>query len=155
MKTFRDPNKDKQKGFSVLVEQARLKSVCSIEGCNTGLTLFEGPGSDSLCRLHQLECVEYGGYGKIHRPHTFHRADICECCEQDINTDPRWKKAQAFFGIVLTEDQKHEIKRRYNHGDHDFRKADGGSDAKENINAYCSFCHWVKTVINHDVRHKQ
>jgi hypothetical protein len=55
------------------------------------------------------------------------------------------------FGIFLTETQKHEIKRRYNHGDHNgTRKSDGGDDSAENVAAMCSFCHWVKTVIFDD-----
>jgi hypothetical protein len=129
-----------------------LGKVCSVPGCGKPLTHMQGPGSGVLCRDHQLQQREYGGYGRIDRPHTFHRADTCSCCGQDINNDPRWEKAQAFFGIVLSEEQKHEIKRRYNHGDHDFRKADGGDDSADNTNAYCTFCHWVKTVIHDDGR---
>ena len=41
-----------------------------------------------------------------------------------------------------------------NHGDHNTPRADGGSDLKENANAFCSFCHWVKTVIFNDGRKK-
>lgn len=153
MSSFRNPDKDKIKGASVLKEQYKLRCKCSIDGCTNELTIFEGPGSDSLCREHQLQCVEYGGYGKLERPHTFHRSDVCSCCGQDINDDPRWEKAQQFFGVFLTEDQKHEIKRRYNHGDHNgVRKADGGDDSSENIAPMCSFCHWVKTVVNNDSR---
>lgn len=129
-----------------------LGLTCKHENCSKPLTNMLGPGSNSFCREHQLKLTEYGGYGRAGRLHTFHRSDVCECCGQDINEDPRWEKAQTFFGIVLTEDQKHEIKRRYNHGDHDFRKADGGNDTDENTNAFCSFCHWVKTVIKNDGR---
>lgn len=152
MTTFRNPNKDRLKGASVLKEQIRLETKCSLSDCNKPLTIFDGPGSDKYCREHQLESIEYGGYGRGDRPHTFHRSDTCDCCGQNINDDPRWEKAQEFFGIVLTEAQKNEIKRRYNHGDHNFRKADGGDDSAENTNAFCSFCHWVKTVINNDSR---
>jgi hypothetical protein len=153
MAKLRNPDKDKLKSPAILEQQYTYKHVCSLEGCGQPLTIFEGPGSDSLCRDHQLQSVEYGGYGKIDRPHTFHRADTCTCCGQDINDDPRWEKAQTFFGATLTESQKHEIKRRYNHGDHNGqRKSDGGSDSAENIVAFCSFCHWVKTVIFDDGR---
>jgi hypothetical protein len=115
------------------------------------VSVFDGPGSDKLCRTHQLQTVDYGGYGKLERPHTFHRSDVCSCCGHDINDDSRWEKAQTFFGVFLTETQKHEIKRRYNHGDHNgTRKSDGGDDSAENIAAMCSFCHWVKTVIFDD-----
>jgi hypothetical protein len=147
---MRDFKWDKPKSQAQLKKE--LGKICSIDGCDNPLTHMEGPGSEVLCRDHQINQREYGGYGRIDRPHTFHRADKCICCGQDINEDPRWELAQTFFGITLTEDQKNEIKRRYNHGDHDFRKADGGDNSKENTNAFCTFCHWVKTVINDDGR---
>jgi hypothetical protein len=128
------------------------KTTCTVEGCDKPLTNMQGPGSELLCREHQLLHIEYGGYGKTDRMHTFHRSDTCACCGQNINDDPRWEKAEKFFDVVLNEKQRHEIKRRYNHGDHNFRKADGGDDSAENTNAYCTFCHWVKTVINNDGR---
>lgn len=128
--------------------------VCTIPGCGKPLTNMLGAGSDKVCREHQLALREYGGYGRLDRLHTFHRNDVCACCGQDINDDPRWEKAQTFFGVKLTEDQVHEVKRRYNHGDHDFRKADGGDNSEANTNAFCSFCHWIKTVINNDGRKK-
>jgi len=152
MTTFRNPNKDRLKSAGILKEQVRLQAKCQHPNCTNDLTIFDGPGSDILCRLHQLELVEYGGYGKISKPHTFHRSDICECCGHDINQDFRWEKAMAFFGVTPTEKQISEIKRRYNHGDHDHRKADGGDDSAENTNAFCTFCHWFKTVINNDGR---
>lgn len=125
---------------------------CTVDGCDNPLTEFRGPGQDSCCRDHQIGLVEYGNYGRIGRNHTFHRSDTCQCCKRDINDDPRWKECEEYFGVTLTERQKNEIKRRYNHGDHDRRKADGGDNSEENINAYCSFCHWVKTTINDDGR---
>ena len=152
MSTFRNPSKDKLKGASILKEQVRLQARCKHKDCTNDLSIFDGPGSDILCRQHQLELVEYGGYGKISKLHTFHRSDVCECCGQDINEDPRWAKCESYFGAVLTDKQKSEQKRRYNHGDHDFRRADGGDDTSENTNAFCSFCHWYKTVLYNDGR---
>lgn len=153
MAEFRNPDRDQLKGSRVLREQYRQKLSCSIPGCGQDLTIFDGPGSDSLCREHQLQSVEYGGYGCLERPHTFHRNDRCSCCQQDINLDPRWLLAEQALGIKLTEEQRHEIKRRYNHGDHNqTRRADGGDDSADNIRAMCSFCHWVKTVANNDSR---
>jgi hypothetical protein len=139
---------DKPKSLAQIRKE--LDKGCVI--CGKPLTNMQGPGSNRLCREHQLEEISYGGYGKLSKPHTFHRADTCQCCGQDINQDPRWEKAQTFFGVSLSETQKNEIKRRYNHGDHNFRKADGGDDSEQNTNAFCSFCHWVKTVINNDGR---
>ena len=149
---FRKINIDERKSKH---ERAKIISehrTCTIPGCDELLTIFNGPGHDLYCREHQIEGVPYGGYGRVGREHTFHRNDVCECCGKDINDDPRWELAQKHFDVELTDMQKHEIKRRYNHGDHDFRKADGGDDSAENINAYCSFCHCIKTVINNDGR---
>jgi hypothetical protein len=129
-----------------------VSKICCVDKCNSPLTPYKGPGQDNRCIKHQIEDRNYGGYGRIDRPHTFHRRDVCDCCGQDINDDPRWELAQTFFGVDLTEPQKHEIKRRYNHGDHDHRKSDGGDNSAENTNAFCTFCHWVKTVINNDGR---
>ena len=147
---MRDANWDKPKSLAQIRRERGL--VCKHADCGKPLTNMLGPGSNALCREHQLELREYGGYGRMDRLHTFHRSDKCSCCGQDINDDPRWEKAQLFFGVTLSEKQKHEIKRRYNHGDHSFRKADGGSDESENVQALCSFCHWVKTVIHNDGR---
>jgi hypothetical protein len=151
--TFRNPSKDKLKSQSVLKEQIKRNLTCCMPNCNEPVSMFDGPGSDVLCRVHQLDLIDYGGYGRLNKLHTFHRADVCSCCGQDINEDPRWAKAEQYFGVALTPEEKHEIKRRYNHGDHNqIRKADGGSDAADNIKAMCSFCHWVKTVANNDSR---
>ena len=149
---MREGQWDQPKPFKQISKELEIGTICSIPGCGQSLTTMLGPGSEALCREHQLQQREYGGYGRLDRPHTFHRADTCACCGQDINDDPRWEKAEKFFNTSLNEQQKHEVKRRYNHGDHDFRKADGGDNSAENTNAYCSFCHWVKTVINNDGR---
>lgn len=149
---FRDITIDERKSKSERTRIIADHRTCTIPGCTELLTFFKGPGHDLFCRDHQVEQVQYGGYGRAGREHTFHRSDVCECCGQDINDDSRWAKAEVFFGVALNELQKHEIKRRYNHGDHDFRKADGGDNSQSNTNAYCSFCHWVKTVINNDGR---
>ena len=125
---------------------------CTMPGCDELITLFKGPGNDLYCREHQIQQINYGGYGRQGREHTFHRSDVCQCCGKDINNDERWELAQKYFDVELDDLQKHEIKRRYNHGDHDHRKEDGGDNSEANTNAYCSFCHWVKTVINNDGR---
>ena len=135
-------------------EQYANPKYCILEDCSNEITPYKGYGQDVLCAQHQSESVEYGGYGRYEREHTFHRSDVCQCCGKDINDDERWDLAQKYFNVELDEIQKHEIKRRYNHGDHEHRKADGGNNSAENTNAYCSFCHWVKTVINNDGRNK-
>ena len=151
---IRDPNKDKRKADYIIKEQVARGATCMLEDCNDPISHYQGPGGDVLCRKHQRQQSDYGGYGRYEREHTFHRSDVCQCCGKDINDDERWDLAQKYFNVELNEIQKHEIKRRYNHGDHEHRKADGGNNSAENTNAYCSFCHWVKTVINNDGRKK-
>lgn len=148
---FRDDEKDVVKGKYERLKIIKEHRACTMPGCSELLTLFKGPGNDLYCREHQIEQIQYGGYGRQGREHTFHRSDVCECCGQDINEDPRWAKCEEQFG-TLDDKQQHEVKRRYNHGDHDFRKADGGDNSASNTNAYCSFCHWYKTVKNNDGR---
>ena len=66
MSTFRNPSKDKLKGASILKEQVRLQARCKLEDCDELLTIFDGPGSDSYCRAHQLQLTDYeGGIGRI------------------------------------------------------------------------------------------
>lgn len=145
---FRDSKFDKLKSPAQVKRD--IGKICKV--CGKPVTMFEGPGSDCLCREHQLTQAEYGGMGRIDRPHTFHRSTTCSCCGADIDNDTRWEKAGQYFGIVLTEKQKHEIKRRYMHGDHKVRRASGGDDSAENTEPLCSFCHWVKTVYFNDGR---
>ena len=68
---IRDPKKDKLKSNHILKEQ--LNKKCMLEDCDNTVSIYEGPGSNVLCREHQLECVEYGGMGKPERPWTFYR----------------------------------------------------------------------------------
>jgi hypothetical protein len=148
---MRDLKKDRPKSLEQVAKE--LGKTCSISGCNNGLTGYLGPNSKILCRQHQLKDIAYpSGYGRSDRLHTYHRSDVCKCCNQNIEEDPRWEKAKLFFGVELSEQQHQEVKRRYNHADHDFRKTDGGNDSEENINAFCTFCHWFKTVIFNDGR---
>lgn len=150
--SFRTYDNDQYKSKSERAKIIKEHKTCTIPGCCELLTFFKGPGNDLYCREHQVEQVAWGGYGRTGKEHTFHRNDVCQCCGKNINDDDRWVLAEQYFGVELNELQKHEIKRRYNHGDHDHRKADGGDNSAENTNAFCSFCHWVKTVINNDGR---
>lgn len=125
--------------------------TCSIPGCDDVLTSFQGPGSDCLCREHQLKQVEYGGVGKIARPHTFHRnSDFsCDDCGWSIIDDPR-------LADIADEMTKRQVARILLHGDHStVRKADGGDDSAENIRCLCVVCHAKKTVLNGDNRKGQ
>jgi hypothetical protein len=144
MSTIRDPNKDKLKSQSILKEQIKLDCKCKLEDCNNPITMFEGPGSDSYCREHQLDMVEYGtGLGKADRPHTFYRGWVCVKCKYDPREDPQFDDI---------EDPFHKLRcmRGVMHGDHLERKSDGGKDTKENIQTLCCRCHMIKTYKEKD-----
>ena len=145
MAKVRNPAKDKLKSPSILQEQYTHKHVCKLEDCNQPLTIFEGPGSDSLCRDHQLQLVEYGGMGKAERPHTFYRDWVCVKCGYDCRTDP---------DILEIEDPWDQlvVMRTVMHGDHLHRKSDGGKDTAENIESLCCRCHMIKTAKEKDFR---
>ena len=116
--------------------------------CQKPVTTFKGPGSDCLCREHQLAQVEYGGVGKIDRPHTFHRnADFtCSECGWSLLDDPR-------LSSIENEMTKRRVARVLLHGDHHFtRKADGGDDSAENVKSLCVVCHAKKTILNQDYK---
>jgi 5-methylcytosine-specific restriction endonuclease McrA len=105
---------------------------------------MQGPGSAVLCREHQLKQREYGGMGRMDRPHTFHRDWICEECGYTALEDPR---------LVGVEDEmvKRRIARTLIHGDHNkTRRSDGGNDSKENVKSLCFVCHAVKTTLEED-----
>ena len=137
----RSIHQDQLKSLRQLQKEAAL--VCSQPGCTNPLTAVDGPGSNSLCRDHQVLLTEYGGMGKVGKPHTLYRSQICEICGQDILQDPR---------LLAVEDleDRCRIARILSHGDHLTPKADGGSDEEENIVACCVVCHAIKTVLNKD-----
>lgn len=143
MSKLRDPSKDKLKSQAALKEQYKHQYKCQLEDCCNDLTIFDGPGSDSYCRDHQLELVEYGGMGKADRPHTFYRGWVCEKCAYDPRTDPQFDDI---------EDPFHKLRcmRGVMHGDHLERKSDGGADIAENIQTLCCRCHMIKTYKEKD-----
>ena len=59
-------NKRSQKGQVKVppISKEQLNKKCMLEDCDNTVSIYEGPGSNVLCREHQLECVEYGGMGK-------------------------------------------------------------------------------------------
>lgn len=142
-KLLRDPAKDKMKGQAILREQYRLQSKCKLEDCTNDLTIFDGPGSDSYCREHQLMLTEYGGMGKADRPYTFYRGWVCEKCGYDPREDSQFDDI---------EDPFHKLRcmRGVMHGDHLERQAAGGKDVAENIQTLCCRCHMIKTYKEKD-----
>lgn len=140
---MRDPRHDKMKNPAQLSKD--MGKVCCIEGCGKPLTHMDGPGSDSLCREHQLMQREYGGMGRIDRPHTFHRDWVCSECGYNALEDPR-------LADIEDEMIKRRVARVLMHGDHQHRQADGGANTKENVRSLCYVCHAKKTIINEDYR---
>ena len=126
--------------------EKEIGHTCSIPGCGKSLTHMQGPGSEVLCREHQLYQREYGGMGRIDRPHTFHRTWECSECGTNVLEDPR-------LADIDDEDVKRRVARVLMHGDHHGeRRADGGDDTKENIKSLCFVCHAKKTILNEDYR---
>lgn len=107
---------------------------------------MKGIGESILCREHQLEQREYGGMGRIDRPHTFHRKFECDECGYNPKEDER-------LADITDKEIKHRVMRMLMHGDHAVeRKADGGGDSAENIRSLCYVCHAKKTALNEDWR---
>lgn len=134
-----------------LKEQLEKGLTCTVEGCNDPLTQKTGPGSDVLCRKHQKNLREFGGTGRLDRPHTHHRKWVCADCGKDVQAEVRKK----FPGIE--QDNPALFSRLCRNriiGDHIIRKADGGDDSKENIQSLCLDCNSDKTIINDDWRNK-
>lgn len=140
---MRDPIFDKPK--SLLQIRKDLDKTCKV--CGKPVSNFEGPGSDALCREHQIQQREYGGMGRIDRPHTFHRDWVCDECGYNALEDPR-------LADIQDEMTKRRVARVLMHGDHQHRQADGGNDSKENVRSLCFVCHAKKTILNEDWRSK-
>lgn len=89
---------------------------------------------------------EYGGMGRIDRPHTFHRDWVCSECGYNALEDPRLQD-------IEDEMVKRRVARVLMHGDHNItRRADGGDDSAGNVKCLCVVCHAKKTVINEDYK---
>jgi hypothetical protein len=141
---MRNPSHDKMKSPAQLSKD--LGKTCCIPGCGQPLTHMDGPGSDSLCREHQLYQREYGGMGRLDRLHTFHRTWCCSECGYNALEDPR-------LADIEDEMIKRRVARVLMHGDHHGeRRADGGDDSAQNVRSLCFVCHAKKTVLNEDYK---
>ena len=146
--SIRRPEDDKRKPASRLKEQIENKSICMIDDCGKSLTMFRGPGDRRLCRDHQLQMREYGGMGRIDRPHSFSREWTCAWCGYTPKDDPWFDNPP-----IPWDDEAHKIRamRSMLIGDHgEIRKADGGSDGKDNVQTLCRCCDAKKTVLYKD-----
>lgn len=144
---MRDPLFDKVKSPAHLKKD--LGKVCMVDGCTNHLTQMMGPGKDLLCREHQLKLREYNGGARIDRPHTFHRTWVCAECGKDVSVEVDKKHSG-----LKERDPKlfNRLCRNRIIADHIIRKADGGSDAADNIQSLCLDCNADKTIINEDYK---
>jgi hypothetical protein len=145
----RTAHDDKVKSLSVIKRQYESGATCCIPGCCKPISDMTGPGSDSLCRAHQLKQREYNGVGRLDRPHTFHRKWVCDHCGKDVLQEVRNK-----FPNMEEEDpiQFNRLCRNRIIGDHKVRQADGGDDSEENLQSLCLDCNSDKTILNEDWR---
>jgi len=67
---IRDPKNDKIKSNSQQYRIFEQKLKCIHEDCESLLTIFKGPGERSLCRMHQRNLHDYGGYGRLDSKNT-------------------------------------------------------------------------------------
>lgn len=144
---IRNPQDDLIKDDEELASAS--STSCILEGCDTHLTPYRGPGSGVLCRKHQKLLREYGGPGRISRPHTFHRGYTCEACGKDAD---ELLELQGVDIDALTPVEYHRVRRAIFVGDHQIRQADGGGDEEENIKTWCQTCNTIKTVLSEDFR---
>jgi 5-methylcytosine-specific restriction endonuclease McrA len=143
--SFRLATDDVRKSPAIIKRQLYKNLVCCVDGCGSPISQMTGPGSDVLCRNHQLKQREYGGMGRYDRPHTFHRDWVCNECGYNALEDTRLSE-------ITDEIIKRRIARILMHGDHQERQADGGDDSAQNIRSLCYVCHAKKTIINEDYR---
>jgi|TARA_B110000908_G_scaffold100242_1_gene118287 5-methylcytosine-specific restriction endonuclease McrA len=134
-----------------LKQQIEAGVSCTVEGCNMPLTQKTGPGQDMLCRKHQKNLREFGGTGRLDRPHTHHRKWTCDECGKNIQEEVRKK-----FPLIEEEDPALFSRMCRNRiiGDHIVRKVDGGPDTEENIQSLCLDCNSDKTILAEDWRNK-
>ena len=150
---MRDPIFDKPKSLGQIRKD--LEKTCKV--CGKPVSNFEGPGSDVLCRAHQLEQREYGGPGRIDRPHTFHRTWVCSCCGIDVSIEvdrlhPGLKENKP--------DLFNRLLRNRVIGDHIVRRTDARAmgwteeqiNDASNLQTLCLNCNSDKTILNEDYK---
>jgi hypothetical protein len=146
---FRLVTEDERKSPAIIKRQLKYKLVCCIDGCGKPISQMTGPGSDKLCRDHQLKQREYGGVGRFDRPHTFHRSWICVECGVDVSIEvaKKYPGLQEQDPILFNRLCRNRVI-----ADHKIRRADGGDDSAENVQNLCLNCNSDKTIVNEDWR---
>jgi 5-methylcytosine-specific restriction endonuclease McrA len=145
---LRKPSDDVRKSLAQVRRQQGLR--CCVDECGEPISTYTGPGSDVLCRHHQVRQIGYeGGVGRYDRPHTFHRSWICAGCGRDV--------AEAVAKKYPTLEQENpslfnRLCRNRVIADHIVRRVDGGDDSAENVQNLCLDCNSDKTILNEDYR---
>jgi 5-methylcytosine-specific restriction endonuclease McrA len=146
---FRLASDDERKSPATIKRQLKYKLVCCIDGCGNPISQMTGPGSDRLCRDHQVNQIEYGRVGRMDRPHTFHRKWVCDHCGKDVSEEVRKKFPDLEASDPVTFNR---LCRNRIIGDHIIRQADGGDNSKENLQSLCLDCNSDKTILNEDYK---
>ena len=120
LKAYQARNPDRDIEYNTISEM-RANKQCVLDGCTSPLTHFQGPGSQQLCRTHQLRLREYGGPGRLDRHWTFWKKDYCESCGRTPSLDnskiAKMKEPmRTVVGrMMLQVDHKHAQKEKNNH----------------------------------------
>lgn len=133
VKKRRDPTKDKLK-------TSKPTKICKVDGCNNHISEYSGPGSQSVCREHQLMLREYGGNARLDRMWTFLKKDKCENCGHEPMKNVRLQK--------LPYDLRRIVSRMFLQVDHIDGNKNNNNPA--NLQTLCAECHAVKTYTNGD-----
>lgn len=138
----RDPVKDVQLGKYAILK--RKNSKCFLDGCSSNLTSFKGPGSNKLCRDHQLKLRQYGGHGRLDRPYTFWKKDHCEeCGHSPMRDNTQLLKVpepyRNILGMMLLHVDHVKV------GGKDKYTNQNGVNHPDNLKTLCVECHMLKT----------
>jgi hypothetical protein len=146
---FRLASDDIRKTPAIIKQQLKNQLVCCVDGCGKPISQMTGPGSNVLCRGHQLKQREYGGMGRYDRPHTFHRSWVCCDCGKDVSQEVnrKYPGLQESDPIMFNRLCRNRVI-----GDHKIRQADGGDDSAENVQSLCLDCNSDKTILSEDYR---
>jgi hypothetical protein len=141
------PNDDKRKSATSIKKQMAEGKACVV--CGKPISLMSGPGSDMLCRKHQIEGVEYGGTGKSQRPYLFHRGNSCEVCGYEPSTDPDVTQYKG----SLDEVEYSRMLRSLMEVNH--RNGDHNDNRPENCQTVCTKHHRIITILNKHYKKKK
>lgn len=149
MLVLHDPNNDILKNKYAILRNQKLNRTCTAPNCNNILTSYKGPGSQRLCREHQLTLREYGGLARMDRPWTFSRKWTCDWCGYNPKEDSFFDNPPIPFESEL---HKIQVQRTTLVGDHIERNIDGGSHCENNVQTLCQNCNAKKTSLYKDFR---